>query len=81
MTMENPNCEVVAKEVAKDVVHALILERKKQGLTQQMVADHTGMKTSNVTRVESCKNTPTIDVLIRYADALGKKLRIELIDK
>ena len=71
----------VVRGVAKDVVQSLVLERKKQGVTQQGIAEHTGMKTSNVTRVESCKNIPTMDVLIRYADALGKKIEIQLVDK
>lgn len=69
------------KEVSDGIVQALVVERKRQGFTQQRIADDTGMKTSNVTRFESCKYTPTLDVLTRYADALGKKLRIELVDK
>ena len=50
------------------------------GLTQQDIADRTGMKTPNVTRVESCKFTPTLDVLERYAMAVGKKLSFKLDD-
>ena len=69
------------KEVSNGIVQALVVERKRQGFTQQKIADDTGMKTSNVTRFESCKYTPTLEVLTRYADALGKKLRIELVDK
>lgn len=73
--------DLQTKEVSDEIVRALIVERKRQGLTQQRIADDTGMKTSNVTRFESCKYTPTLEVLTRYADALGKKLRIELVDK
>lgn len=73
--------DLQTKEVSDEIVQALILERKRQGFTQQRIADDTGMKPSNVTRFESCKYTPTLDVLNRYADALGKKLRIELVDK
>lgn len=73
--------DLQTQEVSDGIVQALIVERKRQGFTQQKIADDTGMKTSNVTRFESCKYTPTLDVLTRYADALGKKLRIELVDK
>lgn len=73
--------DLQTKGVSDEIVQALIVERKRQGFTQQKIADDTGMKTSNVTRFESCKYTPTLDVLTRYADALGKKLRIELVDK
>ena len=73
--------DLQTKEVSNGIVQALVVERKRQGFTQQKIADDTGMKTSNVTRFESCKYTPTLEVLTRYADALGKKLRIELVDK
>ena len=68
--------DLQTQEISDGIVQALIVERKRQGFTQQKIADDTGMKTSNVTRFESCKYTPTLDVLTRYADALGKKLRI-----
>ena len=46
----------------------------------QDIADRTGMKAPNVTRIESCKFTPTLDVLERYAEAIGKKIQFELVD-
>ena len=73
--------DLQTKEISNVIVQALVTERKRQGFTQQKIADNTGMKTSNVTRFESCKYTPTLEVLTRYADALGKKLHIELVDK
>lgn len=66
--------------LGKEIVNELISERKKLGLTQQDIADKTGMKAPNVTRVEGCKFTPTLDVLERYANAVGKRLKIELVD-
>ena len=79
--MKKIEYDLQTKEVSNGIVQALVVERKRQGFTQQRIADDTGMQTSNVTRFESCKYTPTLDVLTRYADALGKKLRIELVDK
>lgn len=72
--------EVQKRTFARSIVDELIAERKRQGLTQQDIADRTGMKAPNVTRIESCKFTPTLDVLERYAKAVGKQLRFELID-
>ena len=77
---ENLLMEVQKRKFAKSIINELIAERKRQGLTQQDIADKTGMKAPNVTRVESCKFTPSLDVLERYAMALGKELRFELID-
>ena len=73
--------DLQTKAISNEIVKALVVERKRQGITQQQIADDTGMQTSNVTRFESCKYTPTLEILTRYADALGKKLRIELVDK
>ena len=72
--------EVQRSKIAKDIVDKLIAERKCQGLTQQDIADRTGMKAPNITRIESCKFTPTLEVLERYAMALGKKLQYDLMN-
>lgn len=72
--------EIGKKTFAKSIVGALVAERKRKGLTQQDIADRTGMKAPNVTRIESCKFTPTLDVLERYAEAMGKKIQFELVD-
>ena len=69
------------KAFANHLIDVLIDERKRQGMTQQEVADITGMKAPNITRIESRKYTPTLDVLVRYANAVGKELHFELVDK
>ena len=72
--------EVEIKAFANQIVKSLIAERKRQGLTQQEIADITGMKAPNVTRIESCKFTPTLEVLMRYAKAVGKEICFTLKD-
>jgi len=72
--------EVETKAFANQIVKSLIAERKRQGLTQQEIADITGMKAPNVTRIESCKFTPTLEVLMRYAKAVGKEICFTLED-
>lgn len=72
--------EVQNKTLGQCIISELVAERKRLGLTQQDIADRTGMKAPNVTRVESCKFTPSLDVLERYAMAVGKKLIFELVD-
>lgn len=69
------------KIFANHIVEVLISERKRQGMTQQEIADITGMRAPNITRIESQKYTPTLDVLVRYANAVGKELHFELVDK
>lgn len=63
------------------VVDSLICERKRKGLTQQDIADATGMRAPNITRLETKNTTPTMNVLMRYAEALGMELEINLKNK
>ena len=69
------------KQITDEIVTSLIAERKRLGLTQQDIADISGMKAPNVTRIESRKYSPSLDVLMRYADALGKSIKMDLVDE
>lgn len=73
--------EVQTRVFAEDLIHSLVEERHKQGKTQQDIADYTGLKTPNVARVESCRYMPTLNVLIRYADALGMNIKFDLVER
>ncbi len=64
--------------MTNDIVSQLKQIRKKKGLTQQDIADATGMKTPNVTRIETMKHEASLDALVRIADALGYEVRMEL---
>lgn len=77
---ENISIESQKRVIGQEIIKELVYERKRLGLTQQDIADKRGMKAPNVTRVEGCKFTPTLDVLERYAQAVGKKIKIELVD-
>ena len=68
------------KFITDGIVKALIAERKRLGLTQQEIADISGMRAPNVTRIESCKYSPSLDVLMRYANAVGKQVYLGLAD-
>jgi UDPglucose 6-dehydrogenase len=63
------------------IVDQLIAKRKELQLTQQNIADATGMRRANVTRIESKKYTPTLEILNRYADCMGMKVTLTLENK
>jgi transcriptional regulator with XRE-family HTH domain len=67
--------------MSANIIDQLISRRKELHLTQQDVANATGMKRANVTRIESKKYTPTLEVLNRYADCMGMKLNMTLEKK
>ena len=49
-------------------------------MTQQEIADITGIKPSNMARFESGGRVPTLVVLEKYANALGKHIEIKICD-
>ncbi len=73
--------ETRTKSVCNKAVDELVGLRKAKHMTQQDVADATGMKRANVARVEGKKFTPTIDVLMRYAECLGAEVDIRIVPK
>lgn len=66
------------RNVCEEVVDKLCKIRNQKGMTQQDVANATGIKRPNIARIEACTTTPTVDVLVKYATALGYKLNITL---
>ena len=62
-----------------DIKRKLIAMRKKAGLTQEALADLMGTKKSNISRMESFKNSisPRFSTLIQYARATGHELKID----
>ena len=66
----------------REAVGVLKATRENLGLTLTDIKARTGIEKGNLSRLENAPNpNPTIDTLIRYADAVGKELVIELIDK
>jgi len=48
--------------------------RKEQGMTQQQLADKSGILRPNIARIEAGRYGLTVDVLARIAQALGKTI-------
>ncbi len=64
-----------------DAVQMLKAEREKMGLSLADVADRAGMERPNLSRLENeAEANPTVATLVRYAEALGKRLFITLTD-
>ena len=66
---------------SSDVLRQLVEERKRQRLTQQELSDITGVRTSNIARFEGGTRIPTLLMLEKYANALGKHIEVSIRDK
>ena len=62
------------------VIKELVAERHRLGMTQQDVADITGILPSNLARFESGGRVPTLVALKKYAAAVGKDIEIKVCD-
>lgn len=69
------------QEKSLQIIKELVDERHRQKLTQQEVADITGILPSNLARFESGTRIPTLVVLEKYAVALGKHIELRLSDE
>lgn len=61
-----------------EAIEQIIRARKEQNMTQAELAERIGTQKSNISRLESGNYNPTLDMLIKIAQALGKKLSIQL---
>ena len=64
-----------------DMIKSAVQQRKKQRLTQQELSDITGVRTSNIARFEGGTRIPTLLMLEKYANALGKHIEVSIRDK
>ena len=60
-----------------EAIRAVIAARLECNMTQKELAEKTGIRQSNISRIESGASSPTVDTLARIAAGLGKKLKIE----
>lgn len=62
-----------------EAIRAVIAARLESNLTQKELAEKTGIRQSNISRIESGVASPTVDTLSRIAAGMGKQLRIEFV--
>ena len=61
----------------REYIKAIIAARIDTNLTQKELAQITGIRQSNISRIENGKSSPTIATLQQIADGVGKTLHIE----
>ncbi|WP_336788308.1 helix-turn-helix domain-containing protein [Paenibacillus sp. MMO-177] len=74
-----PDDEKIALEVTAYLVSRLIEKRHELGLTQEKVAEITGLKQSAIARIESARVIPKVDTIQILARGLG--LKLDLVDE
>ena len=66
-------------ELEYQIKRMLISARIENNMTQKELAEKSGVRQSNISRIEKGVCVPTLTTLNELAKGLGKKLRIELV--
>ena len=79
--LENPEFqkEYENGKAEYEVTRVLVAARIEQNLTQAQLAERSGVRQSNISRIENGTCSPTIATLEQLATGMGKKLRIEFV--
>ena len=79
--MEDPAfaAEYEAQRPEYEAIRAVISARLACNMTQKELAEKTGIRQSNISRIENGSASPPIDTLARIAAGLGKQLKIDFV--
>jgi predicted transcriptional regulator len=79
--LENPEfaAEWERQRPEREYIKAIVTARTEQNLTQKDLAEKTGIRQSNISRIENGNCSPTVATLQQIASGVGKKLHIEFI--
>ena len=81
--MQDPGfaAEYEALQPEYEAIRAVIGARIESHMTQKQLAEKTGIRQSNISRIENGTSSPTVETLARIAAGMGKKLKIEFVWK
>lgn len=68
-------------EVALAIADLVILHRTRAKLTQEALATRMGTSVSAISRLESGFHIPSLETLRRLAEALGGRIKIDIIGR
>jgi len=73
---------LAALDQLAEVLRQLKAAREAKGLSLADLTDRTGMDRSALSKLETGQRAnPTVDTLVRYADAVGKRLVVSLAER
>lgn len=79
--MQDPEfaAEYEALQPEYEAIRAVVGARIESHMTQKQLAEKTGIRQSNISRIENGTSSPTVETLARIAAGMGKKLKIEFV--
>jgi len=71
--------EYDALEPEFTITQAMIEARKNSGLTQQQLAERTGIAQGDISKIENGTGNPSLKTLKRLASGMNMKLKLEFL--
>lgn len=71
---------VIEYDILKEIKDEIIETRKLKQISQKELADKTGIPQANISKIENGYYVPSIPVLKRIAEGLGKRLSVKFLD-
>lgn len=71
--------EYEAMQPEYEAIRAMIAARIESRMTQKELAEKTGIRQSNISRIENGSSSPTVETLARIAAGMGKRLKIDFL--
>lgn len=76
----NDNIPVIEYDIGNDISELILSLRKEIGISQQQLSEVTGIPQANISKIENGRYIPSLLLLKRLADGLGKRLVIDFVD-
>ncbi|MBE5933881.1 MAG: helix-turn-helix transcriptional regulator [Lachnospiraceae bacterium] len=73
--------ETEKTRIKNGIIDQYIAIRKAKGLSQEKIANLTGIARTNIVRIESKRNMPSIDILTKLANAVDMELEVKFVEK
>ena len=70
-----------ALEPERQIIRAIIEGRERCDLTQQQLAEITGIQQADISRLENGTGNPSLRTLKRLAAGMGMQLKLEFVPK
>ena len=76
-----PEPEVPPRDIYREIRELIIYERRKQDISQEELAERSGLTPEELVNIESGVVHPSIETLQEFARALGKGLVVDFQDE
>ncbi len=77
---EDDSLQMIDYDIAKEISELLVSVRKELNISQKQLSQKTGIPQANISKIENGKYLPSLLVLKRLCDGLGKKLVVDFVD-